>query len=175
MWSCFIFPYYGCSKAHKYTGSLFFKVGVGMLGICISEPKACCAQSGSIPLAAFQLSCSTLGSTMVLELSVPGSSARGSAGWCCCRGGMSLKVAVASPVIYQDQLICRSFSFIVPVIKKRSLGPWLPPAPCSLWLFLWIEWCIFLLNNWIWLILLGFFHWQFSCMWFEWPNQALLC
>lgn len=122
MWSCFIFPYYGCRKAHKYTGSLCFKVGVGMLGICNAEPKPCCAQSGSIPLTAFQLSCSMLGSTMVLELCAREQCWRFSR-LVLSGGGMSLKVAVASPVIYQDQLICRSFSFIVPVTKKRSLGP----------------------------------------------------
>lgn len=147
----------------------FLKLLLECWGSVSLSPGRCCSQGGNIPLAALQLSCSTLGSPVVLELSLPGSSARGSAG-----GAMSVKVAVASPAIHQDQLTCRSFSFIVPGTKRRSLSLCLHPCPLfPLALFFMVR--MVHLSIWIWLILLGFFHWKISRMPFKWPNQTLLC
>lgn len=86
------------------------------------------ALGGNIPLTDLRLSCSVPSNMVVLELTLPGSSARGWWGQHCQRGRMSMKVAVPSPAILQDQLICGSFSFIVTVTKMIRLSFWLHPC-----------------------------------------------
>lgn len=168
-WSCFISPHYRCSWTRKHTDALFFKVAVGMLGICVCEPRSLLFPGWEYPFSSSPAQLQHAG-----QPRGPGAEfareqcQRFSRGSNVSEGGSGLPSHPPGPADLQI------FQFYCPWHRKEKFKPLtssLPAVPSgSFFMDTMVH-----LSIWIGLILLGFSHWKISRMQFEWPNQTLLC